>query len=369
MTSFTPFRIEDAQSASLSPLITARKAGVLNEKRCNKMIRQITAAENQLGSKQDIVFTHQEETLWIGAILDGHGNRSGKNPYTSNYGKFNFCVEAIKTLKENGGLCEILSAPITKDANPAILLQQALGNEAIKYKTDMLATGATLALVQVRHIEDKIKVSTLSVGDSTIIIYRNGELIYETTPHDYTNQAELDRLLQENRFKDPSNKLHDGPNFELLDDTFIVNRMGKYLNTKKITLAMTQSIGHLEYSANNQTIVEPLGALGLCPEIREFELDDTDDIKIKVFSDGVSDVTISSDREFLASSDAQETVDFATNRWKQEWKYCQRSKYEHEKDNKETIHFQPYKFASDGMDDVSCVFWQQLECKDSNEDQ
>ena len=26
---FTPFRIEDAQSASLSPLITARKAGVL----------------------------------------------------------------------------------------------------------------------------------------------------------------------------------------------------------------------------------------------------------------------------------------------------------------------------------------------------
>ena len=33
---FTPFRIEDAQSASLSSLITARKAGVLNKKRCNK---------------------------------------------------------------------------------------------------------------------------------------------------------------------------------------------------------------------------------------------------------------------------------------------------------------------------------------------
>jgi hypothetical protein len=31
---FTPFRIEDAQSASPSPLITARFAGVLNEKRC-----------------------------------------------------------------------------------------------------------------------------------------------------------------------------------------------------------------------------------------------------------------------------------------------------------------------------------------------
>ena len=32
---FTPFRIEDAQSASPSPLITAHKVGVLNEKRCN----------------------------------------------------------------------------------------------------------------------------------------------------------------------------------------------------------------------------------------------------------------------------------------------------------------------------------------------
>ena len=40
---FTPFRIEDAQSASPSPLITARKAGVLNEKRCKKkQTRKIT---------------------------------------------------------------------------------------------------------------------------------------------------------------------------------------------------------------------------------------------------------------------------------------------------------------------------------------
>ena len=33
---FTQFRIEDAQSASPSPLITARFTGVLNEKMCNK---------------------------------------------------------------------------------------------------------------------------------------------------------------------------------------------------------------------------------------------------------------------------------------------------------------------------------------------
>jgi len=30
----TPFRIEDAQYATPSPLITAHKVGVLNEKRC-----------------------------------------------------------------------------------------------------------------------------------------------------------------------------------------------------------------------------------------------------------------------------------------------------------------------------------------------
>ena len=33
---FTPFRIEDAQYATPSPLITAHKVGVLNEKRCKK---------------------------------------------------------------------------------------------------------------------------------------------------------------------------------------------------------------------------------------------------------------------------------------------------------------------------------------------
>ena len=33
---FTPFRIEDAQYATPSPLITAHKVGVLNEKRCKR---------------------------------------------------------------------------------------------------------------------------------------------------------------------------------------------------------------------------------------------------------------------------------------------------------------------------------------------
>ena len=35
---FTPFRIEDAQYATPSPLITAHKVGVLNEKRCKTKI-------------------------------------------------------------------------------------------------------------------------------------------------------------------------------------------------------------------------------------------------------------------------------------------------------------------------------------------
>jgi hypothetical protein len=37
----TPFRIEDAQYATPSPLITAHKVGVLNEKRC-KMAQSVS---------------------------------------------------------------------------------------------------------------------------------------------------------------------------------------------------------------------------------------------------------------------------------------------------------------------------------------
>lgn len=330
--------------------------------------REITAAENQLGSKQDITFHYEGKdangnTQWITAILDGHASALGKNPYTSKYEKYNFCVEALKIFKEDGRLLAILSAPITPESNPAILLQQALGEEAKKYKTNMLQTGATLALAQISHIGDKIKISTLSVGDSTVLIHRNGEQVYETSPHDYTNQAEIERLLQEKRFKDPSNQLVDGPNFEFADETFIVHRIGKYIDTKKVSLAMTQSIGHLEYSALTATIVEPLGVLGLCPEMRDFEFDDTDDINVKVFSDGVSDMinttSIPADAHLLATSDAQSTVDHATSRWKQEWKYCNRSDYENGKEEKEKIPFRKFSFGSNGMDDTSCVCWMQ----------
>lgn len=330
--------------------------------------REIKSAENQLGSKQDITF-HCEgkdangNSQWITAILDGHSSESGKNPYTSKYEKYNFCVEALKKFKEDGRLLAILSAPITTESNPAILLQQALGEEAKKYRTNMLKTGATLALAQISHIGDKIKISTLSVGDSTVLIHCNGEQVYETSPHDYTNQAEIERLLQEKRFKDPSNQLFDGPNFEFADETFIVNKTGKYIDTKKVSLAMTQSIGHLEYSALTAKIVEPLGALGLCPEIRDFEFNDTDNINLKVFSDGVSDMmnttTIPDDAHFLATSDAQSTVDFATSRWKKEWKYCIRSDYENGKEAKEKIPFSIFSFGSSGMDDTSCVCWMQ----------
>lgn len=333
------------------------------------MTREMTAADNQLGSKQDITFEYQDETQWIGAIMDGHGNKMAKNHYSLKYEKHNFCVEAIKQLKQDGQLRDILSAPISSEMNPAILLQQALGNEAIKYQTGMLETGATLALVQIRHIEDKIKVSTLSVGDSTIMIHCNGEVVYETTPHDSSNQAELDRLVEEGRFRDPNDKLFDGNSFEFMDDSYIISRIGKYINTMKITLAMTQSIGHLEYSTKDKSIVDPLGALGLYPEIHEFEFADTDDINIKAFSDGVSDMvnreTIPTDTGFLVTSDAQETVDFATSRWKKEWKYCNRDDYENGKDNKETINSKPFMFGPNGMDDVSCICWKQ--CLAQNE--
>jgi serine/threonine protein phosphatase PrpC len=328
--------------------------------------REITAAENQLGSKQDITFYYEGKDaegnpLWIAAILDGHSISSGKNPYTNKYERHNFCVEALKKFNEDGRLLAILSMPITDESNPAIALQHALGEEAKKYRTNMLQTGATLALAQICHIGDKIKVSTLSVGDSTVLIHCNGEQVYETSPHDYTNQAEIARLLQENRFKDPSNQLVDGPNFEFMDDTFIVQRTGKYIDTKKVSLAMTQSIGHLEYSPLSATIVEPLGALGLCPEMREFEFGDTDDINIKVFSDGVSDmintIAIPEDAHFLAISDAQSTVDFASARWKKEWKYCKRSDYKNGIEAKETIPYDQFTFGVGGMDDTSCVCW------------
>ena len=47
----TPFRIEDAQCATPSSLITAHKVGVLNEKRCKR-------SEASLDSASLMPFTH-----------------------------------------------------------------------------------------------------------------------------------------------------------------------------------------------------------------------------------------------------------------------------------------------------------------------
>jgi len=107
--------------------------------------------------------------------------------------------------------------------------------------------------------------------------------------------------------------------------------------------------------------VDEKGVLGLEPFKARLEFDDSDEINIKVFSDGVSDIVVPSiihnDAEFMKTSNARETVEYAVNRWKQNWKYCSKNAFLKLAD-KSTIKHHVYNFSVEkDADDTSCISW------------
>jgi hypothetical protein len=101
--------------------------------------------------------------------------------------------------------------------------------------------------------------------------------------------------------------------------------------------------------------------LGLDPCKARLEFEDTDELNIKLFSDGVSDVivpnTLLDDAAFMKTSNAHETVDRAVARWKQDWKYCNKNTYLNHND-KTNIKHTIYNFNHNkDADDVSCISW------------
>lgn len=321
----------------------------------------------QLGKAQDMVYSSQpNENEWILAIFDGHGINGGLNPYTNEFGNHNLCLESLNYfIQESIGDENILETHLKKDIfdpkdNPALSLQKELGRVCVSNGLCM-RTGATMSLVKIRHDTEqhKIIVDVLCVGDSPVVIHQNGVNVFESVIHDYSNTMELERLKREERFFSGEPQLLETQTFEILDESHITNRTAYYFNTKYIRLAMSQSLGHIQY--NGLRIVDESGMLGLEPFKARLEFEDTYELNIKVFSDGVSDVVvpknIPADAEFMKTSNARETVERAVKRWKHNWKYCDKKEYLNNTDHSNIEHtiynFNSLKYS----DDVSCVCW------------
>jgi serine/threonine protein phosphatase PrpC len=331
------------------------------------LIRIMDSHVVQLGKAQDVIYSSQpNENEWILAVFDGHGMNSGLNPFTNEYGKHNLCIESLNHfIQESFEDQNVLETHLKKNIfdekdNPALSLQKALCRVCISNRLCM-TSGATMSLVKIRHdtLLHKIIVDVQCVGDSPVVIHCNGENVFESEIHDYSNTPELERLKKEDRFFPREKELLETHTFEILDEQHIAAQKGYYFNTKYVRLAMSQSLGHIQF--NGLRVVDETGMLGLNPFKTRLEFDDKDELNIKIFSDGVSDVIvpkiIEGDAEFMKTSNAHETVDKAVGRWKQNWKYCDKNTYLNHNDESNILHT-IYNFSDNkDADDVSCISW------------
>jgi serine/threonine protein phosphatase PrpC len=298
-------------------------------------------SERQLASKQDIaaVLTLEQDIsikedgdqpVDVIAVMDGHGH--------------NVSVEIIR--QEN--LYEHFAT-----SDPAESLQQALDikipikkaqKDSIPYvsgtsyrdftrnkitNSDINGSGATLSFAKIYRntITKKIKIVAEWLGDSPILVFINGELVFQSEIHHASNVSETERLKE----KGVLSHLEDSKfGFKVLGEKTIASNPGKYvLFNNNTPLAITRSLGHCRIT-------------GIETQKETIECSTDDEVKVVIFSDGVGDVLhLDTDIEKIKTYSADEIVDLAENRWKQEWDY----------NDKKT------KFPSNGYDDCCCAIW------------
>jgi serine/threonine protein phosphatase PrpC len=250
---------------------------------------------------------------------------------------------------------EILSREIFGEEDSALAMQRALNQICNEKKKSMLHVGASMVHVKVRRefATKKILVDVLSVGDSVALIHQNGKKVLQSVEHTPFNTDEIARLIEEKRIISGPAALTDGAGFEMLDANTLCPRKGKYINVGGVQLAMTQSVGHLQYSP---FCTDDVGVFGLSPYKAHMEFTESDKLNIKLFSDGVSDMivpeTLIDDRFFMIRSNATDTADFAKQRWQKEWRATSKEKWNEHLTKSMPLEFQMKKIVAD---DNSCV--------------
>jgi len=332
------------------------------------MLRTVDSAVFLLGSKQDMIHTCHRSSIegdtWIIAAFDGHGNDvDNVNPLTGKREPHNLTLQLLQELKTSGELDEILLQDIYGKEDPALIIQHKVADLCAKYDREVVG-GSTMSMAQIHHdyASKKITVQLLMVGDSPIVVYRNGEKVLEPTIHDYTNTAEINRLSSIHRRVE----ITPSASFEILDEDSICAAPSKYVKINGRQLSVTQALGHMDYrnpyTCYNREVKCREGIYAVSPDKFTLEFNETDEINIKIFSDGVGDIInakLEQDAALLQRGTATELATFAKERWEKPWDAVNRQEYNAAVD-KSTITRQRQLFGNTA-DDVCCVSWIQKE--------
>jgi len=355
-------------TATAEPKGFSKKVQEVDAMETKEMTREVDSALHLLGSKQDIVFTnhrlYRNKEEWQLAVFDGHGKDTKRqNPSTGKFEPHNITLLLIQELIDCGEMDEILQMDIYGEEDPALIIQHKIADCCAKYDRDIVG-GSTMSLVQITHdfATQQVTVNVLTVGDSPVTIFCNGEKVLEPAVHDHTNSAEVARLTG----LYPNFSLTDGSSFEILDEHTICAAPSKYIKVNGRQLAMTQALGHMDYrnpyTAYRNDVKCREGIFTIRPEKHTMVFAETDELNIKVFSDGVGDIMNTKfdlDAELFKSANATEIAEFAKARWEQPWDAVNKEHYINTHD-KSTVERHRQLFGNTA-DDISCASWIQKE--------
>lgn len=260
----------------------------------------ITMTEHVVGlcKNQDYTVTGQGELngqlFDFGVLLDGHGTH-----------------HFINLMREQNWT-QIMS---TED--PWSTLHDILKN--IRFPRN-ISSGSTILMM--RAFEDRIE--TISIGDSQIVIYKNDEYVYGTTPHNKKNPSEVKRIESHPYYTHSKQQRNVIPSIR--SSTKLVGVRSEYHYFSNDTmLAMTQAIGHNDIT-------------GYEPERNTILFEKSDKMDVIMGSDGLWEMIVLvthqagipdeyledvlKDAEDLLQMNAAELVSKAEARWKKvDWEF------------------------------------------------
>ena len=292
----------------------------------------------QLGSKQDYcsqgsyVNSEGKQVYWS-AAFDGHGSS-----------------DAISIIRR-ADLFEIMA----KD-NPEIELQRQI-DEFMNSKhisRESYRSGATMVLAKVTFYETYTEIKFTNIGDSSGILYVNGEPIFVTKEHNFENGEEMVRLMSEGRVNTKMPIVKTSRAIEVYSRNKLLSKKGSYINFvlpdgNFMELSPSQSLGHL-------------GVCGLNPTVTVFRILPTDNFKIVLCSDGITDMMPVNGvgsaiwLKFIQKSTAKEIVDIAYNQWKREWSVSQELVDKDRSEYIDLLKMPKVKFPTrGGYDDCCCA--------------
>ena len=165
-------------------------------------------------------------------------------------------------------------------------------------------TGSTYA--EAKIMVDQGLIHTCTVGDSELFVYKNGELVYRSCPHNKTNPDEMARLKQ--RIDSRLITVKDDPNIPVILSPTLLGAQAKavfaYENGDRLN--MTQSLGHN-------------GVTGYAPCRHTIAFQPEDDVVVIIGSDGLTEMLLEDEIARLYTWSAKELADLAAARWQQEW--------------------------------------------------